>query len=174
MQRERTMANDLTARKRSLGSTRQTYAASYLWKIGIPLLCGLTVLFVLSRQQGYTTGFVHSTTKAQVQVSNCTQPAPAGGNVSCNCPPISHVTDGADADGVLRSANKVSSTTVENILDAASTSEPAERTVRVRVSECLSLFMAVPIWRKHLSVQMRICALRTDMYDASQFMLLTS
>ena len=168
------MANDLSARRRSLGSTRQTSAASYLWKIGIPLLCGLTVLFVLSRRQGSTTGFVHSTTKAQVQVYNCTQPAPAGGNVSCNCPPVPNVTDGADADGVLRLANKVSSTTVENILDAASTSEPAEKTVRVRNPSPFLLFMAVPNGRKQLFLQMQTCVLVTGMNDASQATFLTS
>ncbi|CAL5223668.1 g6216 [Coccomyxa viridis] len=39
--------------------------------------------------------------------------------------------DGASTDGVLRLANKVSSTTVENILDAASSNDPSEKTVRV-------------------------------------------
>ena len=125
------MANDLNSRRKNLGSSRHPSSASFLWKIGIPLLFGLAVLVVLSRRQGYTPGFVHSTTTAQVQVSNCSHAAPAGGNVTCNCPPSGNITNGAGADGVLRLANKVSSTTVANILDAASTDQPAERTVRV-------------------------------------------
>lgn len=124
------MVNDLSARRRSLGNTRQT-SASIIWKIGIPLLCGLAFLILLSRRQVTSTGFVQSTTKAQVQVSNCTQAGPAQGNVSCNCPPTPNITDGASTDGVLRLANKVSSTTVENILDAASSTDPSEKTVRV-------------------------------------------
>ena len=126
------MVNDLSSRRKSLGSARHPSSAGFLWKIGIPLLFGLAVLLVLSRRQGYSPGFVHSTTTAQVQVSNCSHAAPAGGNVSCNCPPSSNITNGAGPDGVLRLANKVSTTTVANILDAASTDQPAERTVRVR------------------------------------------
>lgn len=125
------MANDLSARRKSLGNTRQASLAKLIWIVGIPLLSGLAILILLSRRQGSSTGFVHSTTKAQVQVSNCTQAAPAGVNVSCNCPPTPIIPDGASADKVLRLANKVSSTTVENILDAASTNEPSEKTVRV-------------------------------------------
>ena len=125
------MANDLSSRRKSLGSGRHPSSAGLIWKIGISLLFGLAVLVVLSQRQGYSPGFVHSTTTAQVQVSNCSHAAPAGGNVSCNCPPSSNITNGAGADGVLRLANKVSSTTVANILDAASTDQPAERTVRV-------------------------------------------
>ena len=126
------MANDLSARRRSLGNIRQISPASFIWKIGIPLLCGLAFLIFLSRRQVTSTGFVQSTTKAQVQVSNCTQAAPAQANVSCNCPPTPNITDGASTDGVLRLANKVSSTTVENILDAASSNDPSEKTVRVQ------------------------------------------
>ena len=125
------MANDLSSRRKSLSSARHPSSAGFLWKIGIPLLFGLAVLVVLSQRQGYSPGFVHSTTTAQVQVSNCSHAAPAGGNVTCNCPPSGNITNGAGADGVLRLANKVSSTTVANILDAASTDQPAERTVRV-------------------------------------------
>ena len=88
------MASDLSARRRSLGNTRQP-SASIIWKIGIPLLCGLAFLIFLSRRQVTSTGFVQSTTKAQVQVSNCTQAASAQANISCNCPPTPNVTDGA-------------------------------------------------------------------------------
>ena len=126
------MANDLSGRRRSLGNNRLASRASFIWKIGIPLLFGLAVLIVLSRRQVTSTGFVHSTTKAQVQVTNCTQAAAQQINVSCDCPPTPNVTEAASTDGVLRLANKVSSTTVDNILDAASSSDPSERTVRVR------------------------------------------
>ena len=125
------MANDLSGRRRSLGYSRQSSRVGYIWKIGIPLLCVLAFLILLSRRQGSSTGLVHSTTKAQVQVSNCTHTAPAQSNVSCNCPPTINITDGASEEGVLRLVDKVSSTTVENILDAASTDMPSEKTVRV-------------------------------------------
>lgn len=127
------MANDLSGRRRSSGYSRQSSRAGYIWKIGIPLLCVLAFLILLSRRQGSSTGLVHSTTKAQVQVSNCTHTGLAQSNVSCNCPPTINVTDGASEDGVLRLVNKVSSTTVEKILDAASTEMPAEKTVRVNI-----------------------------------------
>ena len=127
------MANDLSGRRRSFGYSRQSSRVSYIWKIGIPLLCVLAFLIFLPRRQGSTTGLVHSTTKAQVQVSNCTHTAPAQSNVSCICPPTLNITDGASEDGVLRLVDKVSSTTVENILDAASTDMPSEKTVRVLI-----------------------------------------
>ncbi|CAL8463439.1 g2973 [Coccomyxa elongata] len=46
----------------------------------------------------------------------------------CSAP---NIEEGVSPDGVLRLANKVTSTTVDNILDAASSNDPAGQTVRV-------------------------------------------
>lgn len=101
------------------------------WKIVVLVILGLILIAAISRRKPAPPTIVYKTLEsAQQTLKNCTTPAT---NVSCNCPPAApNITDGASSDGVLRLANKVTSTTVDNILDAASSKNPTEQTVRVR------------------------------------------
>jgi len=100
-----------------------------IWKVLGSILLGVLLFLFISRRQAVPEGLIHSTAKPQLQLSNCTTPAT---NVSCTCPPAPKITDAASEDGVLQLANKITSPTVSNILEAASSNDPRGQTVRVR------------------------------------------
>ena len=101
-----------------------------VWKITVSIVLLLALIAVVSRRKPAAPTIVYRTVEAAQQtVKNCTTP---GTNVTCNCPPAApNINEGVPSDGVLRLANKVTSTTVDNILDAASSKDPAGQTVRV-------------------------------------------
>ena len=115
-----------------MGISDRHLLQAIIWKIGIPLLCGLAFLIctVSAPSDKHRLRAQHyQGTGASVQLH-------PGSTSASKC--LLQLSTNAQyhrrrcADGVLRLANKVSSTTVENILDAASSNDPSEKTVRVR------------------------------------------
>lgn len=129
------MSNDLGARRRGTTASKGKNWGILVWKFGVPLLLGLALLALYLQQRPTPSDATHSasaTGQATLQQINCTTSTP---NITCNCPPAAgNVSDPADSDGVQRLANKVSTRTVDKIVDAASSTNPTDQTVRVNSS----------------------------------------
>jgi hypothetical protein len=125
------MYNDLGGpRRRGTTVNNRGKSCSLLfWKIGLPLLLGLALLAIYVQRSPIPDSAVVGTSQTAEQHINCTTPK---ANVTCNCPPAAiNISDAATPDGLQRLANKVTTKTVEKIVDAAGSTNPTDQTVRV-------------------------------------------
>ena len=125
-----TMYNDLGQKRRGTAAVKGRGWSGNYWKIAVSIILGLALFAAVSQRKSPAPTIAYRIVESAQQVlKNCTTPST---NVSCNCPPAApNIDEGVPSDGVLRLANKVTSTTVDNILDAASSKDPAGQTVRV-------------------------------------------